>query len=115
LATAMRTAFASRSSFVEARSSRPDAFNFGSASGERMKGGEAIQKVFGRIKATIRLHDAVKVGALGERGGWGVANVDFTDADKDGTEVTQTFRVLAAWVKEDAGWRIVKTQWSNAR
>ena len=49
------------------------------------------------------------------RGGWGAANVDFTDADSDGTEVTQTFRVLAAWVKEDAGWRIVQTQWSNAR
>jgi hypothetical protein len=115
LATAMRTAFASRPSFVDARSTRADAFNFGSASGERLKGGEAIKKVFGRIKATIRLHDSVKVGMLGDRGGWGVANVDFTDADKDGTEVTQTFRVLAAWVKEDAGWRIVQTQWSNAR
>jgi ketosteroid isomerase-like protein len=111
----MRTAFASKPSFVEARSARPDAFNFGSASGERLKGGETIKKIFGRIKAVIKLHDAVKVGTLGERGGWGAANVDFTDADKDGTEVTQTFRVLVAWVKEDAGWRIVQTQWSNAR
>ena len=115
LAAAMRTAFASKPSFVEARSNRADAFNFGSASGERLKGGDAIKKIFGRIKAVIKLHDAVKVGQLGERGGWGAANVDFTDADKDGTEVTQTFRVLAAWVKEDAGWRIVQTQWSNAR
>jgi ketosteroid isomerase-like protein len=115
LANAMRTAFASKPSFVEARSARPDAFNFGSASGERLKGGETIKKIFGRIKAVIKLHDAVKVGTLGERGGWGAANVDFTDADKDGTEVTQTFRVLVAWVKEDAGWRIVQTQWSNAR
>jgi hypothetical protein len=115
LAASMRTAFASKPSFVEARSARADAFNFGSASGERLKGGETIKKIFGRIKAVIKLHDAVKVGQLGERGGWGAANVDFTDADKDGTEVTQTFRVLAAWVKEDAGWRIVQTQWSNAR
>jgi ketosteroid isomerase-like protein len=115
LAAAMRTAFASKPSFVDARSARPDAFNFGSASGERLKGGETIKKIFGRISAVIKLHDAVKVGQLGERGGWGAANVDFTDADKDGTEVTQTFRVLAAWVKEDAGWRIVQTQWSNAR
>jgi ketosteroid isomerase-like protein len=115
LAAAMRTAFASKPSFVDARSVRPDAFNFGSASGERLKGGETIKKIFGRINAVIKLHDAVKVGQLGERGGWGAANVDFTDADKDGTEVTQTFRVLAAWVKEDAGWRIVQTQWSNAR
>lgn len=115
LAKAMQTAFASKPSFVDARSARPDAFNFGSASGERLKGGESIKKIFARISAVIRLHDAVKVGVLGERGGWGVANVDFTDADRDGTEVTQTFRVLAVWVKEDAGWRIVQTQWSNAR
>jgi hypothetical protein len=115
LANAMRTAFASKPSFVDARSSRADAFNFGSAPGERLKGGDAIRKIFGRISATVHLHDAVKVGLVGDRGGWGVANVDFTDADRDGTEVTQTFRVLAAWVQEDAGWRIVLTQWSNAR
>jgi len=62
------------------------------------------------------LHDAVKVGALGDRGGWGAANVDFTDADpSDGTQVTQTFRVLAAWLKEPDGWRIVQTRWSNPK
>jgi ketosteroid isomerase-like protein len=115
LAKVMQTAFASKPSFVDARSTRPDAFNFGSASGERLKGGESIKKIFARINAVIRLHDAVKVGVLGSRGGWGVANVDFTDADRDGTEVTQTFRVLAVWVKEDVGWRIVQTQWSNPR
>lgn len=115
LAAAMRTAFASKPSFVEARSARPEAFNFGSAPGERLKGGEAIRKIFARINASVHLHDAVVVGTLGERGGWGAANVDFTDADQDGTEITQTFRVLAAWVKEDAGWRIVLTQFSNAR
>ncbi len=115
LANAMRAAFASKPSFVDARSARADAFNFGSAPGERLKGGDAIKKIFGRISATVHLHDAVKVGLVGDRGGWGVANVDFTDADRDGTEVTQTFRVLAAWVQEDAGWRIVLTQWSNPR
>ena len=46
LASAMRTAFASKPSFVEARSARPEAFNFGSAPGERLKGGEAIRKIF---------------------------------------------------------------------
>lgn len=115
LAAAMRTAFASKPSFVDARSTRADAFNFGSAPGERLKGGEAIRKIFGRISATVHLHDAVKVGTVGDHGGWGVANVDFTDADKDGTQVSQTFRVLAAWIKEDAGWRVVLTQWSNPR
>lgn len=115
LADAMRTAFASKPSFVDARSTRGDAFNFGSASGERIAGGEAIKKTFARIRATIRLHDAVQVGTIGDRGGWGAANVEFTDADRDGTDVTQTFRVLAVWVREDVGWRIVQTQWSNAR
>jgi hypothetical protein len=108
LAKAMREAFARKPSFVEALSARADAFNYGST-GERLRGGESIEKVFGRIKATIHLHDAVKVGTIGTRGGWGAANVDFTDGE------TQTFRVLAVWLHEDQGWRIVQTQWSNAR
>jgi hypothetical protein len=115
LAAAMRTAFASKPSFVDARSTRADAFNFGSAPGERISGGDSVKKTFARLRATIRLHDAALVGTVGERAGWGAANVDFTDADRDGTQVTQTFRVLAIWLKEDAGWRIVQTQWSNAR
>ena len=114
LAQAMRTGFASKPSFVAARSARAEALNFGSAPGERVAG-DNIRKIFTRIKATLHVHDAVKVGAIGERGGWGAANVDFTDADRDGTDVTQTFRVLAVWIKEDAGWRMVQTQFSNAR
>ncbi|HEX4449628.1 MAG TPA: nuclear transport factor 2 family protein [Kofleriaceae bacterium] len=115
LAKAMRQAFASRPSFAAARSTRPDAFNFGSAPGERMIGGDAIKKLFGHIKATMRLHDAVKVGTIGAAGGWGAANVEFTDADRDGTNVTQTFRVLAVWLREGSDWRIVQTQFSNAK
>jgi hypothetical protein len=111
----MRTGFASKPSFVAARSTRSDAFNFGSAPGERIVGGDIIKKMFSRIRATIRLHDAVKVGLVGEHGGWGAANVEFTDTDRDGNEVTQTFRVLVAWLQEDAGWRMVQTQWSNPR
>ena len=114
LATAMRTAFSSRASYVEALSARDDAFNLGSA-GERIIGGAAIRKVFARLSATIALRGAVKVGRLGAHGGWGVANVDFTELERDGTAITQTFRVLVAWVEEGGGWRIVQTQWSNAR
>ena len=114
LATTMATAFSSKPAFVEARSTRPDAFNYGSA-GERLKGGDIIKKLFARIHAELRLHDVVKVGTLGARGGWGVANIEYTDADRDGTEVTQTFRLLAVWLQEDAGWRIVLTHFSNAR
>ncbi len=115
LAKAMRQAFASRPSFVAARSARADAFNFGSAPGERMIGGDGIKKLFGKIRATMRLHDAVKVGPVGATGGWGAANVEFTDADRDGTQVTQTFRVLAVWLREGSDWRIVQTQFSNAK
>jgi hypothetical protein len=115
LATAMRTGFASKPSFVAARSTRPDAINFGSAPGERVMGGENIKKIFARIKATLALHDAIAVGLVGTRGGWGAANVDFTDADRDGTQVKQTFRVLVAWVEEPGGWRMVQSQWSNPR
>jgi ketosteroid isomerase-like protein/uncharacterized membrane protein YgcG len=116
LAKAMRTGFASKPSFVAARSTRSDAVNFGSAPGERVQGGDNIKKIFSKIKATIRLHDAVVVGMVGAKGGWGAANVDFTDADpRDGTQVTQTFRVLVVWVKESEGWRMVQSQWSNPR
>jgi hypothetical protein len=115
LAKAMRAGFASKPSFVAARSARGDALNVGSAPGERILGGENIKKLFSKLKATIRLHDAVKVGPAGAHGGWGAANVDFTDADRDGAEVTQTFRVLVAWVEEASGWRMVQSQWSNAR
>ena len=115
LAKAMRTGFASKPSFVAARSTRPDAMNFGSAPGERVQGGETIKKIFGRLKATIHLHDAVAVGTVGAKGGWGAANVEFTDADRDGTQVTQTFRVLVAWVQESGGWRMVQSHWSNPR
>lgn len=114
LAAAMRTAFSSRASFVEALSARDDAFNFGSA-GERLFGGATIRKVFGRLAATVHLRDAVKVGRLGAHGGWGVANVEFTDADREGTETTQTLRVLVAWLEEDGAWHIVQTHWSNPR
>ena len=115
LAKAMRTGFASKPSFVAARSTRPDAMNFGSAPGERVRGGDTIKRIFTKLDATIRLHDAVAVGTVGAKGGWGAANVEFTDADRDGTQVTQTFRVLVAWVQESGGWRMVQSHWSNAR
>lgn len=114
LAKAMLTAFSSRPAFVASRSIRPDALNFGSAPGERSLG-ENTKRIFAQLKARIRLHDTVNAGQIGERGGWGAANVDYTDADKTGHEVTQTFRVLAVWLMEDDQWRIVQTQWSNGR
>lgn len=118
---AVRAAFASRAALAEAFSERADAFNYGSG-GERARGGAGIRRIFGKLKAEIRVHDGVRVatGAAwdAEQGaapriGWAALNVDFTTRTRAATEVTQIFRVLAILIKEDGGWRIVQTQWSN--
>jgi hypothetical protein len=118
---AVRAAFASRAAFAEAHSERADAFNFGSG-GERAGGGAAIQRIFSKLKAQIRIHDGARV-VTGDawdpaqkdapRIGWAALNVDYTTRTRAATEVTQTFRVLAVLIKEDRGWKIVQTQWSN--
>jgi len=118
---AVRAAFASRAAFAAAHSERPDAFNYGSG-GERARGGTAIQRIFGKLKAQIRIHDGARV-TTGDawdpaqkdapRIGWAALNVDYTTKTRAATEVTQTFRVLAVLIKEDRGWKIVQTQWSN--
>lgn len=118
---AVRAAFASRAAFADARSERPDAFNYGSG-GERAHGGVAIKRIFGKLKAQLRLHDGARVVAGGawdpaQRAapwiGWAAVNVDFTAKTRAATDLTQTFRVLAILIKEGATWKIVQTQWSN--
>jgi ketosteroid isomerase-like protein len=119
---AARAAFASRAGFAGARSERADGFNFGSGPGERITGGAAIKKLFGRIKADIRVHDGMRVtsGDLWDPAQKGdpyiayvVANVDFTTKTRAATDLTQTFRVLAVLLKEGSEWKIVQTQWSH--
>ncbi|MBC7973402.1 MAG: hypothetical protein H7138_00340, partial [Myxococcales bacterium] len=104
-----------------AGSERADAFNYGSG-GERVQGGATIQRIFTKLKARIRLHDGVRVadGSAWDPAqktapwiGWAVANVDFTSRTRAGTDVTQTFRVLAILIQEAGAWKIVQTQWSN--
>ncbi|HET9620886.1 MAG TPA: nuclear transport factor 2 family protein, partial [Kofleriaceae bacterium] len=118
---AVRAAFETKAAFADARSERPDAFNFGSG-GERAHGGAAIKKIFTRIKAQIRLHDGARVVAGGQWDpaqqaapwiGWAAVNVDFTARTRAATDVTQTFRVLAIAIKEGSDWKLVQTQWSN--
>jgi len=121
LETAVRAAFASRATFTDALSERPDAFNFGSG-GERVRGGYAIKRIFSRLRAQIRMHDGARVvaGSFWDPSqktapwvGWAAVNVDFTSKTRAATEITQTFRVLAVLLKDGADWRIVQTQWSN--
>jgi hypothetical protein len=118
---AVRAAFASRAAFAEARSERPDAFNYGSG-GERAHGGTGIKRIFTKLKAQIRMHDGARVvaGSLWDPAqkaapwiGWAAVNVDFTSRTRAATDVTQTFRVLAIMIKEGSDWKIVQTQWSN--
>jgi hypothetical protein len=118
---AVRAAFASRAAFAEARSERPDAFNYGSG-GERAHGGTGIKRIFTRLKAQIRLRDGARVadGSAWDPAqrtapwiGWAAVNVDFTARTRAATDVTQTFRVLAIMLKEGSAWKIVQTQWSN--
>jgi hypothetical protein len=121
LETAVRAAFASRATFTEALSERPDAFNFGSG-GERVRGGFAIKRIFSRLRAQIRMHDGTRVvaGSFWDPSqktapwiGWAAVNVDFTSKTRAATDITQTFRVLAVLLKDGADWKIVQTQWSN--
>jgi hypothetical protein len=118
---AVRAAFASRAALAEAFSERADAFNYGSG-GERGHGGVGIKRIFGKLRAEIRIHDGARVAAAGAwdpsqraapRIGWAALNVDFTTRTRAATDVTQTFRVLAILVQEPGGWKLVQTQWSN--
>lgn len=118
LGVAARAAFASRAAFADARSERPDGFNFGSGPGERSIGGRGIKRVFTKLRAQIRVHDGVRavsgeVWNAAPTIGFAALNVDFTMKSRALTDLTQTFRVLAVFVKEDAGWKIVSTQWSH--
>jgi hypothetical protein len=118
---ALRAAFADKAAFADARSERPDAFNYGSG-GERAHGGVTIKKIFTRLKAQLRLHDGARVVAGGQWDpaqhaapwiGWAAVNVDFTAKTRAATDVTQTFRVLAIAIKDGDAWQLVQTQWSN--
>ena len=120
--TAVRAAFASREAFAAARSERTDGFNFGSAPGERIVGGTAVKRVFGKLRAQIRVHDGMRIVSgdawdPAQKGApviaYAAMNVDFTTKTRAATDLTQTFRVLAVLLKEGSDWKIVQTQWSH--
>jgi SnoaL-like protein len=121
LDTAVRGAFASRDAFVDARSERDDAFNYGSAPGERIIGGNRVKQIFGGLRAQIRLRDNVRAAAANAWDpkqkdpavAFAAVNVEYSFHGRAATELTQTFRVLAVLVKEGTTWRIVQTQWSH--
>jgi ketosteroid isomerase-like protein len=112
VAAAFRAAFSSRPGFIAAISDRADAINVGSAPGQYIRGGARIRSTFERIAATFAIRDGVVVGQLTDTAGFGAANVDYT-IERGGQAVTETFRVLAAFAKEPAGWTLVVVQWSN--
>ena len=122
LDAAVRAAFGSRSGFVDARSGRDDGFNFGSGPNERIVGGDAIKRIFAKLRAEIRMHDGARVVAASAWDptqkaspwiGFALVNADFSAKSRAQTELTQTFRVLAIVLKEGSEWKIVQTQWSH--
>jgi ketosteroid isomerase-like protein len=112
---AVRAAFASRAAFADARSEREDGFNFGSGPGERVVGGVAIKRLFGRLRSELKLDGgAARVGESSKTIGWAAVNVVYTQKSQAATDVSQTFRVLAVLVREGDAWKIVQTHFSNA-
>jgi ketosteroid isomerase-like protein len=122
LDAAVREALGSRRGFAAARSEHGKGFNFGSGPSERILGGAAVKRVFGRLRAEIRLHDGVRVVGGGSWDpaqrdaptvAFAAANVDYTTRTRAATSLTHTFRVLAVLLLEDGAWKIVQTQWSH--
>jgi hypothetical protein len=110
--TAFTDSFATREAFIAAFSDRPDAIDLGSAPGERVVGGKAVKRAFASIDAEFQIIGPVTAGRVDERVGWAAGNVGFS-MEIDGATVEQVFRVLAIFVREQAGWKIVFAQWSN--
>jgi ketosteroid isomerase-like protein len=112
---AVRAAFASRTAFADARSEREDGFNFGSGPGERVVGGVAIKRLFGRLRSDLKLDGgAARVAESSKTIGWAAVNVVYTQKSQAATDVSQTFRVLAVLIREGDVWKIVQTHFSNA-
>ncbi len=112
LGAVVRAMFASRTAFAAARSEREDAFNFGSAPGERVLGGARIRSLFGKLRAELGLRGGIRAIA-DDRVAAAALTVDFTHRTKAATEITQAFRVLAILVQEGDRWMIVQTQFSH--
>ena len=114
---AFRSAFSSTDAFALEVSTRDSAFNFGSAPGERLRGGNQIRRVFKKLHAEISIREGIMVTAAGawdERQAkaptvaWGAANVEFATRS-----TRRILRVLAVLVQEGQEWRVVQTQWSD--
>nr|HEX4313003.1 hypothetical protein [Kofleriaceae bacterium] len=108
LAAAARDAFASPVAFADAVSVRSDALEI-ARHGERTAGGDVIRRGAIRMTHAKFAVGQVAAGHLGARAGWTVVTVTETN----GSRSPEPMRVLAAWVHEDTGWRIVQAQWSN--
>lgn len=105
-------AFTSRKDQVDFLATRTDVVDIGSAPGERYIGSAAIRRWIESGTAKLGIHDGISIGMVTPRAAWGAANIDFTITVKS-VPLTQTFRVLAAFVDDGSGWKIVLIHWSN--
>jgi hypothetical protein len=108
---AVRVAFMNRLLFARAISDRPDAFNLGSG-GERARGGAAIKRVFGKLKAQIHVHDGMRIvdGSAWDPAqrtdpwiGWAAQNVEYTAASRRAPAAAPESAGSQAATIDDAG------------
>jgi SnoaL-like protein len=105
-------AFTSRADQLEFLASRNDIVDVGSAPREFNIGSVAVRRFIEGAQPKLAIKDGITVGLVTPKAGWGAANVDFTI--KYGNQTyTQTFRVLAGFVDDGSGWKIVMIHWSN--
>jgi SnoaL-like domain len=114
---AFRSALSSTAGFAMAVSGRESAFNFGSAPGERLRGGATIRRVFKKLRADLAIREGIIVTAAGAWDpsqttaptvAWGAANIEFSTRKH-----RRILRVLAVMVREHHEWRVVQSQWSD--
>ncbi len=106
LEAAARAAFASRDAYVEALSTRDDAFSFGNDIADEWVGPQ-VKAAFQAMGGAFSLRDGLHVEKVTEDVGFAAGNINY----KAGA-TTKTFRVLAVFTKEPAGWKILQAHWS---
>lgn len=99
-----RAVLTSRPAWVKAMSAREDAILLGNDHTDEWRG-PAGKAAFARLGGAFKLRDGVHVEKVSDDVGFAAANVDY---------LGKPYRVLAVFLKEPAGWKIIQSHWSFA-
>jgi ketosteroid isomerase-like protein len=118
LVAAWKQGMADPVAWAKSFANRDDAFVYGSAPGENVSGGQAIQQTFADQSAKYKIKMEPLGGlraAVARSGasGYVAGNVALTVDSGDGKTVTQEFRVMLVYLKDGASWRPVLAHFSN--